>query len=294
MKTGHIILAVLISAVLASTATYYLGAARYDTPAAAKESRLEQIKRTGVLRCGYIIWPPVLTKDPNTGKIGGLFPDLIEEIGKQLSVKIEWTTEMASGQMFSDMALNKYDMGCMAYFVTPGRVREGSMTLPVLYWPTFLYARANDTRFENNYARANDPAVTFATMDGEFSSIGAQEFFPKASTASVPQISSSAELLSLVVSKKADLVVTEPLTYLDYLKSNPGTLHQVKGKPVFVGAASMPLPAREPDLKEAIDGTLTYLQGLGFIDKLLSKYEMPEMKFLRPVKPYLDLSGAAR
>lgn len=290
MKPIHLVFIVLLSAVISTGVAHftndYTGG---NTPSELplKETRLDRIKRTGVLHCGYQLWPPVLARDMNTGKMSGFFADLMDEIGKQLSLKIEWTTEIIPGQMFTDLNLGRYDMACMAYFVTPGRVREGSLSTPLFYWPTYLYAREGDTRFERAYEKANDHGVSFAALDGEFSSIGAHEHFPKAKIVAVPQLSSSADMLNMVATHKADLVLTEPMTYLEYSKKNPGSIHQVAGNPVFVGASTMALPAKEPDLKEAIDGTLFYLQSLGYIDKLLTQYEEPGIKFLRAAPPYV-------
>jgi polar amino acid transport system substrate-binding protein len=290
MKPLHLVFIVLLSAVVSTAAALFMSDYPAATNSAAlpiKETRLEHIKRTGVLRCGYQLWPPVLARDMNTGQMSGLFYDLMEEIGKQLTLKIEWTSEVIPGQMFTDLNVGRYDMACMAYFITPGRVREGSLTTPILYWPTYLFARADDQRFDNAYETANDPKITFAALDGEFSSIGAREHFPKAKIVAVPQLAASAARLNLVATRKADLVLTEPLTFLEYLKNNPGSVRKIAGKPVFVGAATMALPAKEPDLKEAMDGTLTYLHSLGFIDKLLKKYEKPGLEFLRVAPPYV-------
>jgi polar amino acid transport system substrate-binding protein len=288
MKFPHLLLTIILSVLVTLGTLYAAGTLPKTGPTqtAAKETRWEHIKRTGVLRCGYLSWPPVLDRDPNTGKMSGIMYDLVEEIGKRLSLKIEWTGEVAPAHIFTDLALNRYDAICMAFYITPERAREGSFTTNILYWPTYLYARASDTRFDNDYAKANDPRVTFATMDGDFSAVGAREHFPKAKTSSVPEISSSADLFNLIVSKKADLIVTEPLTFLNYLKNNPGTVRQVKGSPVYVGATAMPLPPKETDLKEVIDESIVYLQGTGFIEGLLKKYETPGLKFLRLAKPY--------
>ena len=47
--------------------------------AADKESAYERVLRTGVLRCGYIAYPPHLIVDPATGTISGISHDIIEE-----------------------------------------------------------------------------------------------------------------------------------------------------------------------------------------------------------------------
>ncbi|MGE4350957.1 MAG: substrate-binding periplasmic protein [Bdellovibrionales bacterium] len=251
-----------------------------------QESRWEHIKRTGELRCGYLNYPPLQMKDPVTGRMGGLFTELVEEIGRELNVKIVWVSEVANAQIMSDLNLNRLDMICAPFYVTPGRAREGSFSIPFMYHPSYIYVRADDTRFDNDYARANNSDVTFSTQDGEFSAIVVREHFPKAKTASIPQLSSPTELFTQVTDKKADAVVLEPFGFMNFNRNNPHKLRQVLGEPVAVTAFAMPLPAHEPDFKEAIDGTITYLLGMGAVEKLLEKYETPELKFLHLAKPY--------
>jgi len=54
-----------------------------------KESAFDRVMRTKTLRCGYTIYPPFFSKDPNTGEFSGLFHDFTEQIGKELGIKIE-------------------------------------------------------------------------------------------------------------------------------------------------------------------------------------------------------------
>jgi len=282
-KISHIALTIFLSAVTA------FAVVRFASPAqttSTKETRLEQIKRTGVLRCGYIIWPPVMMKDANTGKMSGLSFDLFEEIGKELSVKVEWTTEVAPANAFAEMEANRFDMVCTPYYVTPARARESGFTMPVLFHPTYLFARTDDTRFDNNYAAANDPAVRFATIDGDFSSVGADQGFPKAKKLALAQNATSGDLFLNVADGKADVVVSEPTSFMLYNANNPDKIRQVKGTPLRVMAVSFPLPPNDQALKNTLDASLTYLQGSGFLDRLLDRYEPKESKFLRLPKPY--------
>lgn len=285
MKAVHLILVILLSAAIA------FGVAKYAAPTAQegakKETRLEQIKRTGVLRCGYYIWPPFLDKDMTNGTMKGMFVNIAEEIAKQLAVKVEWVTEVVHPQIPVDLASNRYDMVCGILFATPSRAREMDFTTPLLFHPAYLFVREGDTRFDNNYDAANDPSVTFSVLEGEFSSIAANEHFPKAQKLALPQNASGPELLVNVAVGKADAVITEMNTFNNYDKSNPGKLRRVAGPPESVMAAGFPIPQNEPSLKNALDATMAYLHGTGFINKLMDKYEQPDNKFLRMQKPYV-------
>jgi ABC-type amino acid transport substrate-binding protein len=222
----------------------------------------------------------------------GMFAELINEIGKQLNVKVQWSTEILHDQIPTDLASNRYDMLCGMLFATPTRAREMAFTKPLLIHPAYLFVRADDHRFDNNYEAANDPSIKFAILDGEYSAIAANERYPRSQKVALPQNSSGPELLLNVSGKKADVVATEMMTFALFNKSNPGQLRRVDGPPESIVEASFPLPLDEPDFKNTIDTTMTYLHGTGFINKLLDKYETTDIKFLRMPKPYVVKEGS--
>jgi len=285
MKLTQIALTALISAAIA------FGVAKYAAPTtqveAKKETRLDQIKRTGVLRCGYFQWPTITEKDPNTGKMSGLSVDLLEQIGKQLSLKIEWTTEITIPNVPTDLANGRYDVVCSPFYATPSRAREMDFTAPVMFHPAYLYVRTDDMRFENNYAAANDPSVKFSTIDGDFSFIAAEENFPKSAKAALPQTASGSEIFLNIATQKADVVVTEPVAYTMFNKTNSGLVRRVAGPPVRVMPVGFPIPMDEMALKHALDTTISNIQGSGMLDALFDKYEPKDAKFLRLPKPYM-------
>ncbi len=288
MKLQPLVLGVVLGVLVAFGAVFLSGGMKRGDVApqnVVKETRLEQVKRTGVLRCGYTVWPPFLTKDPNTGKMGGAVYELVEEMGKLLSVKIDWTAEVATGQIFSDLSLNRYDMVCSIFAATPGRAREGDFVGPIFYSPLYMYVRKDDTRFDADFDIANRPEMKFAALDGEGSSLMASEMFPAASKVSVPQYSTSADLYMMVANKKADAVLQDPFTFADYAAQNPGVLKAAGNRSFRVFSLGMPIPGNEPALKAALSTTLAYLHDGGFVDRLLKKYD-GDSKFIRVAKPY--------
>lgn len=268
-----------------------LGIARYaplPVVEPIKETRLDQIKRTGVLRCGYSIWPPALTRDPNTGAFQGLFFDLMEEMGKQLNLKIEWTTEVSPAHMFTDLDAGRYDMVCSSFIATPARAKAGAFSIPIFYNALRLYARADDTRFDDMATNPNNADVTFAVVDGGISAIMAAQRFPLAQRPALPELSSPADAFLYVAAGKADLTISEPLTFALFDKNNPGRIKLVYGEPLQVLGGRMPLPTKEHDLKNMIDATLTHLHDTGVIEALLTKHEPEKARFIRAALPYIQ------
>src|ERR1035441_7647986 len=61
----------------------------------------DRVVKTHTLRCAYTIYPPFIAKDTATGEISGLFHDLLEQMGKELGIKIVWAEEVGSDAIFS-------------------------------------------------------------------------------------------------------------------------------------------------------------------------------------------------
>jgi ABC-type amino acid transport substrate-binding protein len=288
MKFGQILLVVILSfAVAFATVSFKSGSKGGATAPTIKETRWEQIKRTGVLRCGYQTWPPFLTKDPNTGKMSGLEYDLTEEMGRQLSLKIEWVGEVSTGNMLADLSMNRYDAICSLFGTMPSRLRGASFMKPFFYLPVYMFVRSDDTRFDNDLGLANQPDVKFAILDGEYSAISAEANYPAAAKVAIPQLSTISELFVMVASKKADALLEDVFTFDEYNKSNPGIIRPAGNKLVAVIPCTFPIPSNEPDLKDALDTALSYLQSSGFVEQLFKKYE-GERKFLRATKAYVE------
>lgn len=250
-----------------------------------KETRLEQVKRTGTIRCGYLVWPPLQTRDPNTGKIGGPFAEILEEAARQLKLKIAWTAETSTDHMLQDLAVNRFDMICIPAVQSPSRAREADFSVPMFYHSIELYVRKDDTRFDNAFDHVNRPDIKVAAMDGQYSGIAANENFPDATHVSLPQMLNSMDLLMMVTTKKADVVAMDPHSFAVFEKTNPSLLRPAKGGPLRMVATGFPLPPDEPAFKDMINTTLAYLHDSGFIDKTLKKYDNP-VPFIRVAKPY--------
>ena len=90
----------IISGLIAVTAAYV-------TVQTIKPEQLNSVKsqsinsiynrviNSGQLNCGYVVYSPYFTKDPNTGQLGGIFYDLTNELGKRLDLKINWSLNQA-------------------------------------------------------------------------------------------------------------------------------------------------------------------------------------------------------
>lgn len=290
MKTSFRMICLIVAVSVASS---FL-AVKFFVPAphnlTSAETAYDRILRTGTLRCAYALYPPDLIKDPNTGALSGIFYDVMEEVGRRLNLKIDWTEEVGYGVIAEGFATNRYDAFCSAVWPTAERSRAAAFTVPLFYSPVDVFVRADDHRFDNKLDALNDPSISFSGRDGDISATIAAATFPQAKIVSIPQLSDTAQTLDDVVHHKADATINEPGLLYQYLEKNPGTMRILtEDKPIRVSPNGMMIKQDAYQLKAMLDTTLTEMLNSGAIDKILQQYQKQPI-FLPVALPYRALS----
>lgn len=255
--------------------------------AADNETVYERVMRTQTLRCGYGQWDPYITKDPNTGEFSGIFYDYVNELGKALSLKIEWTEETDWGTFGQALNSERIDAFCLGVWQNASRAREMDFIRPIFYSTINTYARADDSRFDKNINLINSEKVTVATVDGEMGGIITASDFPKAKTAAAPQMAGQASLMQNIATGKADIAFTDPATAAQFMKANPNKVKAVpSGKAIRVFGNTIAIKKDEYPLKAMLDSATIELLQSGQIEKIIKKYEKNTGDFPRVAKPY--------
>lgn len=283
------ILPILAAVIVASLVSFWIARqASSPTPGSSSATQVgfEKIKAAGIVRCGYVTYPPGLIKDPNTGKISGIFPEVLEQAAKNLGLKVQWSEEVGWGTMVEGLRSSRYDMICSPVWPISQRIPVADFTYPIYYGGAEAYVRANDHRFDENLNAINDPQIRIATTDGEVSDSIAQSDFPKAQRVSLPQLTDLSQLLLTVADGKADVTFLEPFVAFDFLKSHPGAIRGARpGKPVRLYPNTMMLRQEDQILRRVIDNATIELLNTGFVDQVLRKYEPFPGAFYRNAKP---------
>lgn len=195
-----------------------------------KESVYERVMRTGVLRCGFIPWPPGFEIDPNTNEVKGPTKDLFQSIIELTGWKVEFV-QTALGNVPLDLKTEKIDAMCADGPWTITNIKLVDYTTPAVYSPVLVYIRAGETRF-SSYADLNSEDVSFAGIDGDISIDLAKLRFPKAKLQTLINLTDPALMMMEVASGKADAVILDPVTAENYMKNNPAKMR--------------PFPVKEP------------------------------------------------
>lgn len=238
----------------------------------SQDSLAEKVLSSGTLRIGYVVYPPALIKDPNTGALSGIAYDVLEQAAKNLELKTEWVEEVGWGSMIEGLRAERYDIIGTLTWPNSARSREAAFSTPVMYSVVYPYVRGNDFRFDANLASANDAVTTLATIDGEMTAFIAENDFPQAKTYALPQLSSLSEALLGVTSGKADMTFVEPAIASDFLKNNPGAIHQVGTTPVRTFGNVFAVKRGEDEFLGILNTAVNELIFDGTVKRAVEKY----------------------
>ena len=275
---------VIVSAIIALVTVWIFKPSNQSTQ---KESVYDRVMRTKTLRCGYAIWNPLLIKDPNTGKLSGVFYDYMNEISKRTGIKIEWKEEVGFGEIISSLKTDRIDAFCSGVWATCDMSANLGYTNPIYFNSVQAYVRKNDFRFDNAPEKINKKSIIVAGIDGEIAGTIPLTQFPKATVFSLPQLSSPDMILTNVMTKKADITFTDEITGNNFMKANPGKLRQVKLKyPIRFYGNSIGFGIKETELISMFNVVTNELLYSGVIEQILKKYEDKPNTIKRVYFPY--------
>lgn len=246
----------------------------------------DHVMKTNTVRCGYLVYPPFIIKDEETGEISGIVHDVVEEIGKNASLKIEWPEEIFHDAMSSVLDSGRVDAFCVGVWASTARARSMTFSVPMFYNAVTAWGRVGETRFKNDIRSINDPSVTITAMDGAQEEIIARTDFPKAKLLSVPASAQFTDNFFNIVTKKADVSFFENSLVNEFVAKNPGTLEQVSPTPLRVFGATIVVKKGEEQLKEFFDQGIQELLYSGRIEKIIDKYQKYPGSFILPLMPY--------
>ncbi len=256
--------------------------------ASSNLSAFERVMKNRVIQCGYILYEPVVMKDPNTGKMSGIMVDIMEEIGRRLGMKVEWTVESTYATYSEDIKRPNVDLMCSTFWGGVDVGQFGVTSIPLWYSGLGIFVRSDDNRFNKDINLLNDPSITVASVDGTIPAEIAMAYFPMAKVSSAPAISDYMLSLMDVATKKADVTFMEVSQAAGFLKKNPNQIKNlVPDNPLRVYPNSVLVSVGQNDMLNFMNMALTDLQAMGFIDQLITKYEPTPGAFYRVAKPYM-------
>jgi ABC-type amino acid transport substrate-binding protein len=257
--------------------TFVLLALLCATPALAAdappESAYDRVMRTGTIRCAWATASKYVFKDAATGKISGPAPDLMEQLGATLSLKVEWMAEVGYADFAEGLKTGRYDAFCGALSIVPPRARAALFTMPTVYMPMFLYTAEGDARF-HSVDDANKPGVKAGTIDGEAFQFATRRYLPKATEYSKPNMTPQGDMLVDVANGKADVAIYDPIAARDYNRNNPKKVSRVSPHPVEVAPWGFAVAPGEHKLVDLLNVGIMNMHMRGMIDRIFNDHDM--------------------
>ena len=278
-----VILAVVISVLISLSFVKMQGAGN-------KETRLDQIRRTGVLRCGYVIYEPFIIKDPNTGKLSGLTVDYLNEVAARQGYSVEWTGEVNFDQIVPSLDGGRFDMVCVQATPNTDFERVLSFVGDLGGMPYYTYVKADSALTEQTL-----PTAQFVLHDGFALSEITRNAYPKAQFNSLTQNASMAEFFDQLKYGKVDAAVNEHIAAEHYMKANPGIIRRVSEKPVIAMRMFFIAAKNDAPMSDFITQKLGFADpaNLAIMKRMMVKYHVPDDALLlgEACKPALTEKG---
>lgn len=254
------------------------------------ESALDRIIRTGVIRCGYYVFPPATYRDINTNAMSGLSVDIMNRIAERAALKVEWTEEVTFGNWVPAMQSNRFDMVCTSMWP------ELTMGKAVLFTHSLFYSglspavRADDARFNasTRLDRLNQPDITMLTQEGNMTDSVARAAFPNAKFYPLPPESDPGSYYQTLLTRKADAMLTDRNGVHEFNKTNNGAIVLVDpAHPVKLQSFPLVVNRGEPELRDFLNLAIDEMNNSGEIDNILRKWESePGLTYLRVAQPF--------
>lgn len=281
------VLTIFLAAVASLLAVYAFGPTGGAGAAAVHEPAFEQVRTSGIIRCGYNFWDPGLMKDEETGELTGFFVDVMKEIGRVTELKVEWAAQVDWGNIAQDLNTYKVDAMCAGPWEAGVRSKLMIQTSPVVYQTLDVLVRADDHRFDQDSRRIDDPAVTVGVFEHSPVITAALENFPHATIFPMPALATDADMMLNLATGKIDVGITNRGIAMAFIKKNPGKIRLLSQTPLRVNANTIAVQEGEQKLRNMLESALRELQSAGVIDRLVDKYEHDYPgTFLKPIKQY--------
>jgi polar amino acid transport system substrate-binding protein len=246
----------------------------------------QSVLKSGKIRVGYISYAQSYIVNSD-GTHAGIFYEVMEEVAKNLGLKIEYTKEVTWDGMIQDIEDGKIDMVVTGIWPTSQRGKYVDFLEPLFYTPVKAYTYAGNSKFDNNLGVINSENVKISTIDGEMTQIIANMDFPNAKQIPLMQMSNVVQTLLELTGKKADITFVEPMIALEFLAKNPNSIQEVKGiQALRLFPNRMMIPKNQEDFKATLNIALQELINSGFVDKVIDKYETYPGSFYRLQLPY--------
>ena len=242
------------------------------TSVASADSKLQTILNNGELRVGTTgDWDPMTMKDPATNKYKGFDIDVMNELAKDMGVKVkfvptEWKT------IVSGITANRYDIST-SVTKTPKRAEVAGFTDTYYKYGTVPLVLKKNLKKYSTWKSLNNEKVTIATTLGTSQEEKAKEFFPKSKLKSVE---APARDFQEVLAGRVDGNITSSTEANKLVIKYPqlAIVNDGEKNPAFL---AMMVAKDDKVWNDYVSKWIKNKKSSGFFNKLLAKYDLKSL-----------------
>ena len=236
------------------------------------DSILQKVLNNNELRVGTTgDWDPMSMKDPATNKYKGFDIDVMNELAKDMGVKVkfvptDWKT------IVSGITANRYDIST-SVTKTPKRAEVAGFTITYYKYGTVPLVLKKNLKKFSTWDSLNNKNVTIATTLGTSQEEKAKEFFPKSKLKSVE---APARDFQEVLAGRADGNITSSTEANKLVIKYPQLAIVPDGEknPAFL---AMMVPKNDKVWNDYVSKWIKNKKESGFFKTLLAKYNLKSL-----------------
>ena len=242
------------------------------TVTAQAESKLQTILKNKELRVGTTgDWDPMSVKDPATNSYKGFDIDVMNELAKDMGVKVkfvptDWKT------IVSGITADRYDIST-SVTKTPKRAEVAGFTETYYKYGTVPLVLKKNLKKFSTWESLNNKNVTIATTLGTSQEEKAKEFFPKSKLKSVE---APARDFQEVLAGRADGNITSSTEANKLVITYPelAIIQDGEKNPAFL---AMMVSKDDKEWNDYVSNWINDKKSSGFFTNLLAKYNLKSL-----------------
>jgi polar amino acid transport system substrate-binding protein len=231
---------------------------------------LQKLYKEGVLRVGYVVYPPTIIKDPETGELSGYFIDAVRFIAEVSKVRVEFV-ETTWATFMDGLQSDQFDLSIGATYRTIPRAMEVAFTKPIIYIGNGAIVRNDDGRF-TTIEDFDREGIRIAVAQGEASHEYAKIHLEKAELIVVSTADLS-EPLTEVLDGRADVGLADSWTTFQFAREYPEVVTDLfADRPYNIMPVGWAVRQNDQEFLNFLNTSIDYLISTGQMREWEKKY----------------------
>ena len=247
------------------------------------KATFDQVLEDDQLTACYVVWPPSVVKDPDTGELSGLIIEAMDNIAQDAELEIEYV-ESSWGGFAADLNAGKCDAGIAGFYPMINRSTAVSFTKPFYYAGNSAVVKKDDNRFQA-IDELNQEGLKLAVLQGEYAHIYAEKYLPQAELVVLEKTADNTAPLLAVAAGQADVGFSMDDVIKEYVEEHP-EVKELFTEPYSTTPITWAVRKQDQQLLNFLNNALDYLEATGELEALAKKYEST---WLMANKEYQDL-----